>query len=734
MPTNLLFWQDEEVSPKSEQLTAAEISRLAGVTRATVSNWRRRHADFPQPSGGSAASPTYDRKAVESWLAARGQLPKPSLHQELLDQLRKLSDDATPERLAALFLAVRRTDEAERRRLSELPDEDLLPHIRAAIGDLIPDPVKPTQPRLTSYMALMARTLLLSLKDRDVREVLDVFQSARWPDASSARAGHDTPEDVADLMAALVERRPYPASVFDPACGSGELLVAAGRRGAAKLFGQDLSSTQADMARFRVGVLVPEAGVRLRTGDSLRQDAFPELTAEAVLCNPPYADRGWGQDELGYDTRWMYGVPNKKEPEFAWVQHCLAHLEPDGQAVILLPPSVAERPGGRKIRAELVRRNVLQAIIALPPGAAPPPHVGLHLWILRRPSAARPDTPRVLFIDTAKPSVITFGTGSGKSTAWVAALRKTIEGEEPRYSLRTELRDVILKDWRSFQDAPEDFVTASGIARAVPALDLLDESVDLTPSRHVRAAPPAAEPQSYAEDTRATRLQLRRALDLLSAASGGEDWKAVGARAASWRTATVADLVRGGAIGLHRAKVPSREKQATDPDDAVQQADARVLTAGDVITDQPASGRLPESPIAEPLRIQRGDVLLPEILHDGSGTARVAEDRDVDTVLGPNLYLFRPDLNRIDSWFLAGFLSAEENLNSTATGSTIVRVDARRLRVPLLPLEEQRRYGRAFRRMAALRRSATLTARLAAETARQYTAGLTSGVLLPPDD
>src|ERR1700728_4488500 len=62
--------------PELASLTAADIARLAGVTRATVSNWRRRHADFPAPSGGTDASPAYDRAEVEAWLAARGALPE----------------------------------------------------------------------------------------------------------------------------------------------------------------------------------------------------------------------------------------------------------------------------------------------------------------------------------------------------------------------------------------------------------------------------------------------------------------------------------------------------------------------------------------------------------------------------------------------------------------------------------------------------------------------------------
>jgi hypothetical protein len=103
-------------------------------------------------------------------------------------------------------------------------------------------------------------------------------------------------------------------------------------------------------------------------------------------------------------------------------------------------------------------------------------------------------------------------------------------------------------------------------------------------------------------------------------------------------------------------------------------------------------------------------------------------------VLDRRRLLLRPDPQRLDPWFLAGFLAAEDNLSAAATGSTIVRVDPRRLRVPLLPLAEQQRYGRAFRRIDLLRRAAQQASGIAEETARTLSAGLTGGALLPTAD
>jgi hypothetical protein len=157
-----------------------------------------------------------------------------------------------------------------------------------------------------------------------------------------------------------------------------------------------------------------------------------------------------------------------------------------------------------------------------------------------------------------------------------------------------------------------------------------------------------------------------------------------------------------------------------------------MLTAADVIAGQTATGEFPESQKGSAIEVMEGDVLLPELLHSTDTPAYVADSADEGSLLGPNLWLFRPDPERLDPWFLAGFLSADENVHSVATGSTIRRIDARRLRVPLLPLNEQQQYGEAFRHLHALRATAAHVTRLAEATTRDLKTGLTSGALLPP--
>jgi hypothetical protein len=420
------------------------------------------------------------------------------------------------------------------------------------------------------------------------------------------------------------------------------------------------------------------------------------------VSNPPFGDTNWGQEELGYDQRWEYGTPPRTEPELAWVQHALAHLRPGGTAVILMPPSAASRRAGRRIRKELLRGGALRAVIALPARAAAPHGVPLHLWVLWRPAPDASPPTHALLVDAA-------------------------DGDLAAVCAR------VLKAFRTFAAEP-DSAGEPGFARAVPVIELLDEEVDLTPARHVRTAPAVAQPDQHAETASALRSRLRRAVADLATLSEGENWPPTGAEPRSWRSATVADLLRGGALTLHRATAAGRSAAVNRTEhQAWDETGSRTLTAHDVTTSRLASGATDERASGAEIEIREGDVILPEILHGGSRAARVADARDAGQLLGRHLFLLRPDPERLDPWFLAGFLAAEDNINAAATGTSVVRVDVRRLRVPLLPLDEQRRYGKAFRQLHALRAAADIASRLVEETARTLGSGLTGGALLPPD-
>ncbi|MFD0227778.1 N-6 DNA methylase [Streptomyces hirsutus] len=711
------------------QVTAAEISRIAGVTRATVSNWRRRYDDFPDPSGGTESSPLYDLETVKTWLASRGHASATSPAEELRTTLRLSPPSAdgggTADLLLLVLAAARRTPD-QLTAAARLPDTDLAVRAErdaAGVADAVPGG---GSVRFAGIDAAVLRALYVCVRDEGGQATLGVLAERELED-SAASGAYRTPPPLAALLARLLPGAP--ARVLDPACGSGALLEAAARRGAAELYGQDVLPVQA--RRSAVSLLLtapPGTTVSVRAADSLRADAFPDLAADAVLCNPPFGDRDWGYDELAYDPRWAYGVPARAESELAWVQHSLAHLTPGGYAALLLPPATAGRASGRRVRAELVRSGALRAVVALPVGASVPFHIGLQIWILQRPEPGGPERKSVLFVDTAESSAADAKTDTRTGP-------RTRGGSRSASLDWARITGQALSAWHAFATDPDAFEDEPGVARAVDVVDLLDETVDLTPARLVRASRSDVDPAKLAAEADATRRNLVKAAKSLGRAAGYDDWDAAGGAAREWRTATAADLARGGALTLLRT-TPEGSRGRGD-DDGVGKggrgagAGRPVLTGSDISrgsgpTGDPATVRADTAPV-----IAAGDVLVRAVASGGGAMALVAGEAEAGALLGPHVHLFRPDPARLDAWFLAGFLGAEDNIAGASTGSTVLNVSPGRLRVPLLPLEEQRRYGEAFRRVHELRAEAQRATRLAEETARLLSGGLTGGQLLP---
>ncbi|SCD27310.1 N-6 DNA Methylase [Streptomyces sp. TverLS-915] len=408
--------------------TAAEIARLAGVTRAAVSNWRRRRSDFPAPVGGTSASPLFSLAEVRQWLDGQRDGREVSGEVRLWQALRGAYGEEMAGALAGLGEYLR--GDAE-----NLADQAAREAVDGLVADRTPTEVMD---------ALVARLL-----ESTARAALDGASTLRLARAVREFAGETS------------------GTVFDPACGIGSLLVAVGGGAVRSRLGQDTQADAARVAQVRAalaatGTAVP---VQVVAGDSLRADAFPDLRADLVVCEPPTAVADWGREQLLVDPRWEAGVPSRGESELAWLQHCYHHTAPGGRAVVVLPASVAHRRSGRRIRAELVRRGCVTAVVALPPGLAASHALPLHLWLLSRPSVPGRAAGIVRMVDLSANSL---------DGPW---------------------------DPQPHQEAE------------VPLIDLLDNEVDLTPSGYVREPEPdyAVEYAKLREDLD-TRLRRLRAL------------------------------------------------------------------------------------------------------------------------------------------------------------------------------------------------------------------------------
>ena len=149
-----------------------------------------------------------------------------------------------------------------------------------------------------------------------------------------------------------------------------------------------------------------DADIRWNNEGSFHKDELPDLKADFILANPPFNVSDWGGDRLREDARWKFGVPPIGNANYAWLQHILHHLSPNGTAgVVLANGSMStEQSGEGDIRRAMLEGDVVDCMIALPSQFFYSTQIPACLWFLARDKNAgkgqRDRRGEVLFIDT----------------------------------------------------------------------------------------------------------------------------------------------------------------------------------------------------------------------------------------------------------------------------------------------------------------------------------------------
>ena len=197
-----------------------------------------------------------------------------------------------------------------------------------------------------------------------------------------------TPKEVGWLMAHLINPEPH-TTIYDPACGSGGLLIKPRllfkethpeQQGAApQIYGQELTATTYAMAKMNA-FLHDFIGANLHIGDTFRTPGFITDDSELqrfdyVLANPMWNQKEYNENFYTNDSwgRFTYGVAPNSSADWAWVQHILASLKETGRAAIVLDTGVVSRGSGSKqtsrerdIRKGFVENDLIEGVILLP--------------------------------------------------------------------------------------------------------------------------------------------------------------------------------------------------------------------------------------------------------------------------------------------------------------------------------------------------------------------------------
>jgi type I restriction enzyme M protein len=312
-----------------------------------------------------------------------------------------------------------------------------------------------------------------------------------------------TPGPIARLLVEMLE--PYEGRVFDPACGSCGLFVQSGKfveahggdAGRLSIYGQERNQATWRIGQMNLAIHGLSGEVRYTENGSLLDDAYPSLKADFVMANPPFNQKEWSTPAILDDVRWAHGAPPTGNANYAWIQHFLHHLAPDGRAgFIMANGSLTTMAGGEgQIREDLVRADVVDCVVALPAQLFYTTGIPVCLWFLDRNKASSTERDRrgeTLFVDARQ---------LGRKIS-----RTQIELTEQEIA---RIADTY-RAWRGTTDG--DYADQPGFCKSATVADAESADFTLSPGRYVGA--PEAEEEEIAFEERMATLVDRLAEEL----------------------------------------------------------------------------------------------------------------------------------------------------------------------------------------------------------------------------
>ena len=216
-----------------------------------------------------------------------------------------------------------------------------------------------------------------------------------------------TPSCVVRTLVEILQ--PYHGRVYDPCCGSGGMFVQSakfienhsGNINDISVYGQDSNPTTWKMAQMNLAIRGIDADLGQYNADTFFNDCHPTLRADYIMANPPFNLSDWGADKLQDDVRWKYGIPPAGNANFAWLQHMIYHLAPNGRiGMVLANGSLSSQSGGEgEIRKNIINADLVDCIIAMPAQLFYTTQIPVSLWFLAKNKKQKGKT---LFIDARK--------------------------------------------------------------------------------------------------------------------------------------------------------------------------------------------------------------------------------------------------------------------------------------------------------------------------------------------
>ena len=309
-----------------------------------------------------------------------------------------------------------------------------------------------------------------------------------------------TPRSIVELLVKMLE--PYQGRVFDPCCGSGGMFVQSekfvsqhqGRVNDISIYGQESNQTTWRLAKMNLAIRgIDSSQVRWNSEGSFLNDAHKDLKADYVIANPPFNDSDWSGDLLRSDGRWQYGIPTAGNANFAWLQHFIYHLAPNGQAGIVLAKGAltSKTSGEGEIRKALVADgNVIDCIVNLPAKLFLNTQIPAALWFMsrnRKNGKFRNRSGEILFIDARNLGIL--------------INRRTRE-------LTPEDIQRISDTYHNWRNLSGNYEDIKGFCCSAPITKVAELDYVLTPGRYVGLPDEVEDEETFAQKMEALTKEL----------------------------------------------------------------------------------------------------------------------------------------------------------------------------------------------------------------------------------
>jgi len=220
-----------------------------------------------------------------------------------------------------------------------------------------------------------------------------------------------TPKSIVTLIVEMLQ--PFSGRVYDPAMGSGGFFVQSeqfikehgGKLGNVSIYGQEYNHTTWQLAAMNMVIRGLDFNFGKEPANTFTNDQHPDLRADTIMANPPFNMKEWDAGVKDDDPRWQYGKPPSGNANFAWLQHMLYHLAPNGSMGLLLANGSMSSNTNTEgdIRRALVENDLVECMVALPGQLFTNTQIPACIWFLTRNKKARGTladrSGKVLFID-----------------------------------------------------------------------------------------------------------------------------------------------------------------------------------------------------------------------------------------------------------------------------------------------------------------------------------------------